>query len=247
VQTADRVFFQITGRNHTFDKAMQKELEQHGKWHQEFKRLRYRAPTAHTPAANAGKGDNSGDGKKPEGKRSGDKFCLIHQHCGHTTDECKEVAKRLQGEAPSKKGGKAAKADPVAVTTPLPGSDQVAMGMNPTPLWPRLRPRHNTRPRTEGRVRMATRSSMPSARSALPSLATSRSTALGVATLMVLLPSLTSGNHVTRRSAACEQAAQGEGSDPSHPLDATGRSSSCRAGGPSHRGGPNPSSQRTHR
>jgi hypothetical protein len=127
VQTADRVFFQITGRNHTFDKAMTAELEKHGKWHQEFKRLRYRAlPAQSLPSSG-----------KAEGKKAGDKFCIIHQQCGHTTDECKEVAKRLQLNQDGGKGKaqKTPKGDTVAVTTPAPGADQAAMGSNPNSLF----------------------------------------------------------------------------------------------------------------
>jgi hypothetical protein len=130
VQTADRVFFQINGRNHTFDRAMAQELEAHGKWHQEFKKSRYRA---HLPQSTPAK-DGKGDGRKSDGKKAGDKTCLIHGQCGHTTDDCKEVARRLQGNG-SKKDAKAAKSDTVAVTTPTPGSDQVAMGTNPNSLF----------------------------------------------------------------------------------------------------------------
>jgi hypothetical protein len=127
VQTADRVFFQISGRNHTSDKAMAADLEKHGRWNQEFKKLRYKSLPGQTPSS-SGKGD---------GKKAGDKFCIIHQQCGHTTDECNEVAKRLQIDPKGGKGKaqKSPKGDTVAVTTPAAGADQAAIGSNPNSLF----------------------------------------------------------------------------------------------------------------
>jgi hypothetical protein len=117
IRTADRAFAENTGRDHAKAKAMDAELAAHGKWHEEFKKLRAGGST--TPS------------KPSTGAAQGKKWCMIHQNCGHTTDECNEVAQRIKGE---KKGTKP-KAQEVLVTTPQAGADQVAMGTNPNSIF----------------------------------------------------------------------------------------------------------------
>jgi hypothetical protein len=118
IRTADRAFAENTGRDHAKAKAMDAELAAHGKWHEELKKLRARGSTAPS--------------KPSTGAAQGKKWpCMIHQNCGHTTNECNEVAQRIKGE---KKGAKP-KAQEVLVTTPQAGADQVAMGTNPNSIF----------------------------------------------------------------------------------------------------------------